>query len=45
MSFDEDTRAYVQRSRASGKTSRETRRCLKRYVCRSIYRQLQACMT
>lgn len=44
MSYDTQTRDYVARSRAKGKTSRETRRCLKRYVCRAIYRQLQTCM-
>ncbi|WP_035747681.1 IS110 family transposase [Arthrobacter sp. CAL618] len=41
MSFDTATKDYVARSRAAGKTNREIRRNLKRYVCRSIFRQLQ----
>lgn len=44
MSFDAETRAYVERSLAQGKTKREIRRSLKRYVCRSIFRQLQTLM-
>jgi len=42
MSYDSDTRAYIARRRAEGRTNREIRRCLKRYVCRSVFRQLQA---
>ena len=42
MSYDPDTRAYIARRRAEGRTNREIRRCLKRYVCRSVFRQLQA---
>ena len=42
LSCDPDTRAYADRSRARGKTPRETRRTLKRYVCRAVFRQLQA---
>lgn len=41
MSFDTATKDYVARSRAAGKTNQEIRRNLKRYVCRSIFRQLQ----
>jgi transposase len=44
MSYDPDTRAYVTRRRAEGRTNREIRRCLKRYVCRAVFRQLQASM-
>jgi transposase len=44
MSCDLNTRAYIQRRIAEGKTKREARRVLKRYVCRSIFRQLQVCM-
>ncbi len=36
----ERTRAYVARRTAEGKTSREIRRCLKRYVARELYRAL-----
>uniref|UniRef100_UPI002810A5B5 transposase n=1 Tax=Arthrobacter sp. TaxID=1667 RepID=UPI002810A5B5 len=44
MSFDTETKDYVTRSRATGKSNREIGRNLKRYVCRSIFRQLQAIM-
>jgi len=36
------TRAYAQRRRAQGKTNREIRRCLVRYVARQLYRLLEA---
>jgi Transposase IS116/IS110/IS902 family len=36
------TRAYIQRRTAEGKTPREIRRCLKRYIARELYRQLTA---
>lgn len=45
MSYDPDTRDYVARRRGEGRSNREIRRCLKRYVCRSIFRELQTCMT
>ena len=44
MSFDTATKDYVTHSRATGKSNREIRRNLKRYVCRSIFRQLQTIM-
>jgi transposase len=34
------TRAYVDRRRAEGKTDREIRRCIKRYLARRLYRHL-----
>ena len=34
------TRAYVARRAAEGKTPREIRRCLERYIARELYRQL-----
>jgi transposase len=34
------TLAYVQRRRAEGKTDREVRRCIKRYLARHLYRTL-----
>lgn len=43
-SFDSATRDYVTRGRATGKSNREIRRNLKRYVCRSIFRQLETIM-
>ncbi len=39
------TRAYVARRTAEGKTPREIRRCLKRYIARELYRTLTAAMT
>ena len=39
------TQAYVARRTAEGKTSREIRRCLKRYIARELYRTLTATMT
>lgn len=42
MRIDPVTRAYVQRRTAEGRTTREIRRCLKRYLARQIYRQLNA---
>jgi transposase len=44
MTFDPATRDYLQRRTAEGKTRREARRTLKRYVCRSVFRQLEVCM-
>lgn len=38
------TRAYVARRTPEGKTARETRRCLKRYIARELYRQLTKSM-
>jgi transposase len=42
MSNDPATRVYVERRSAEGRTRREIRRCLKRYIARQIVRQLQA---
>jgi transposase len=39
--FDPATRAYLARRRAQGKTDREIKRCLKRYVARQLYRLLE----
>jgi transposase len=38
------TRAYVARRTAEGKTAREIRRCLKRYIACELYRQLTQSM-
>lgn len=40
MSHDPTTRAYVERRRAEGRTNKEIRRSLKRYVARQLYRRL-----
>jgi transposase len=39
------TCAYVARRTAEGKTPREIRRCLKRYITRQLYRTLATAMT
>jgi transposase len=39
------TRAYLARRTAEGKTTREIRRCLKRYIARELYRTLTATTT
>ena len=39
------TQAYIARRRAEGKTDKEIRRCLKRYVARQLYRTLTRTMT
>ena len=41
----ERTRAYVARRTAEGKSLREIRRCIKRYITRELYRSLTATMT
>jgi transposase len=42
LRYDPATRAYAERRRAEGRTDREIRRCLKRYIARQLYRQLEA---
>jgi len=39
--YDEATRRYVARRTSEGKTSREIKRCLKRYIARDLYRLLE----
>ena len=45
MRFDETTRTYVERRTAEGLSYREIKRVLKRYLARSIFRQLQHLFT
>jgi transposase len=42
---DAATQAYVERRRAEGKSDREIKRCLKRYVARQLFRQLESPQT
>jgi len=42
MTHDRATRAYVERRRAEGRTTKEIRRILKRYLARQLYRALNA---
>lgn len=39
--YDQDTRDYTARRTAQGKTPREIKRCLKRYIARDLYRLLE----
>lgn len=39
--YDQRTRDYIDRRRAQGKSDREIRRCLKRYIARDLFRQLE----
>lgn len=45
MRSDPTTCDYVARRRAEGKTTKEIRRCIKRYIARQLYRALTAAMT
>jgi transposase len=42
LRFDPATRAYAARRRTQNKTDRDILRCLKRYLARQLYRQLEA---
>lgn len=41
LRYDDTTRTYAEVRRAEGKTDREIKRCLKRYIARQLYRQLE----
>ena len=41
MRLDPHTRAYVQRRKAEGKTTREILRCLKRSIARFVWKHLR----
>jgi len=45
MRDDPATQAYLARRRKQGKSDREIRRCLKRYIARQLFRTLTAAMT
>jgi transposase len=45
MTHDPETRAYVEKRRAEGRTTKEIRRILKRYLARQIYRTLNTAVT
>ncbi|MDP9906511.1 IS110 family transposase [Arthrobacter bambusae] len=42
MTFDPATVGYVEKRQAEGRTKKEIRRCVKRYLARRIYRTLNA---
>lgn len=41
LQHDPATRDYAAKRRSQGKTDREIKRCLKRYIARQLYRQLE----
>jgi transposase len=41
LRYDPTTRAYANKRRAEGKTDREIKRCLKRYIARQLFRTLE----
>lgn len=45
MMFDPQTQDYVERRTAEGKTRREVRRCLKRFIARQLFKKLQTLLT
>lgn len=42
MTYDSETHDYVEKRRAEGKSAREIRRCVKRYLARRVFRILNA---
>ncbi|KAA0973074.1 IS110 family transposase [Paeniglutamicibacter gangotriensis] len=44
MQFDAETKQYVERRTAEGKTRKKIRRCLKRAIARQLFRKLQTLM-
>ncbi|TDU22516.1 transposase IS116/IS110/IS902 family protein [Arthrobacter sp. JUb115] len=42
MTYDAETRNYIEKRRAEGKTDKEIRRCIKRYLARRVFRILTA---
>ena len=42
IQYQQATRDYVARRTAEGKTGREIKRCLARYVARDLYRLLES---
>lgn len=45
MLYDPATIAYVERRTSEGKTLREIRRCIKRFIARQLFRRLQILLT
>lgn len=42
MTYDAETKAYVAKRQAEGRTTKEIRRSVKRYLARRVYRTLSA---
>jgi transposase len=45
MAHDPETRKYVEKRQAEGRTTKEIRRCIKRYLARHVHRTLSAART
>lgn len=45
MMFDPATKEYVERRTVEGKSIKEVRRCLKRFIARQLFRKLQTLLT
>lgn len=45
MMFDATTKEYVERRTKEGKSFREIRRCIKRFIARQLFRKLQTLLT
>lgn len=43
MRSDEKTKQYIAKRTGTGLSKRDIKRSLKRYVARSLFRQLEAC--
>ena len=41
LRYCEQTKAYMERRTTEGRTKNEVIRCLKRYIARQLYRQLE----
>lgn len=44
MRFGEETKAYEERRTGTGRTYRKIERCVKRYLARSLFSQLEQLM-
>lgn len=42
MTHDEATKDYVEKRTAGGKTTKEIRRCIKRFLARRVYQFLES---
>ena len=45
MMFDPATKEYVERRTVEGKSIKEVRRCLKRFIAHQLFRKLQTLLT
>ncbi|MCU1567963.1 MAG: family transposase [Pseudarthrobacter sp.] len=45
MAHDPETRKYVEKRQAEGRTTKEIRQCIKRYLARHVHRTLNSSCT